>query len=217
MSEKTIQVDLPILLPDIQDARDNCLAMLTHMLENQRGIKQVHITHEKTPTQLCLHYDPNLISLSAVERMVWDAGGQFKDRYRHEAIDVIGMHTADAATGLAEILSNLPGMLHVTVSYTARTAFVAYESDILQPNTIYQAIGQVGYKASMPQGADKKRKGRETNKEHEEHDHGSAPSFLPHLLQERWELFLVALAGVFILVGWVGETLFDLPEAIVLF
>ncbi len=51
---------------------------------------------------------------------------------------------------------------------------------------------------------------------HEEHDHGGAPSFLPHWLQERWELALVALAGVFLAVGWVGETFLGLPPELAL-
>src|SRR4051794_40864611 len=43
------------------------------------------------------------------------------------------------------------------------------------------------------------------------HNHGSAPVFLPHWLQERWELALVALAGMLLAMGWVGETFLGLP------
>jgi Cd2+/Zn2+-exporting ATPase len=48
------------------------------------------------------------------------------------------------------------------------------------------------------------------------HDHGSAPAFLPHWMQERWTLLLVAAAGVFFLIGWAGETFFGLPSNIAL-
>ena len=48
------------------------------------------------------------------------------------------------------------------------------------------------------------------------HDHGSAPAFLPHWLQERWTLALVAIAGVFLAIGWIGETFLGLPAQIAL-
>src|SRR5690554_334436 len=42
------------------------------------------------------------------------------------------------------------------------------------------------------------------------HDHGRAPAFLPHWWQERWRLILVALAGLFFILGWAGQTFFGL-------
>ncbi len=48
------------------------------------------------------------------------------------------------------------------------------------------------------------------------HDHGSAPAFLPHWLQERWTLALVAVAGVFLATGWIGETFLGLPSQVAL-
>ena len=48
------------------------------------------------------------------------------------------------------------------------------------------------------------------------HDHGSAPAFLPHWLQERWTLTLVALTGVLLAAGWIGETFLGLPPQIAL-
>ena len=47
--------------------------------------------------------------------------------------------------------------------------------------------------------------------DHADHDHGGAPAFLPHWMQDRWTLILVALAGAFLLIGWAGETFFGLP------
>ncbi len=44
-----------------------------------------------------------------------------------------------------------------------------------------------------------------------DHHHGGAPAFLPHWLQERWGLATVALAGLCLAAGWVGETFLGLP------
>ncbi len=49
--------------------------------------------------------------------------------------------------------------------------------------------------------------------DHSEHGHDNVPSFLPHWLQERWELVLVGLAGIFLISGWVGETFFGLAAS----
>ena len=96
MTEQTIQLDIGLLLPEITSVRDDCVAQLEQRLENQRGIQRVHINHDTEPPQLCLHFDPNLISLATVERMARDAGSRFTQRYRHETIPFSGMTTADA-------------------------------------------------------------------------------------------------------------------------
>ena len=65
--EDTIQLDIPILLPELENPQDDCIGRLEHALLQKRGISQVHVTDGSTP-QLCLHFDPNLISLQSVER-----------------------------------------------------------------------------------------------------------------------------------------------------
>ncbi len=209
--EKTIELDIPLVAPDIDDAQDGCLCHLETALQNQRGILRAHVKYDQEPPQLCLHYDPNLISLTAVQRIAQKTGSDFTSRYRHETIPFSGMDAADAATGLAHSLEKLPGMLHASVNYAAGLAFVAYDTRSLQRPSIRQTIQHLGYKlltgtavsSAKPEEAD-------------EHDHGSAPTFLLHWMQERWALILVALAGLFFLTGWLGETFFSLPQNIAL-
>ncbi|MCF6226237.1 MAG: heavy metal translocating P-type ATPase [Xanthomonadales bacterium] len=52
--------------------------------------------------------------------------------------------------------------------------------------------------------------------DHSGHGHDNAPEFLPHWLQQRWELVLVSLAGIFLISGWLGETFFGVSANIVL-
>ncbi len=49
-----------------------------------------------------------------------------------------------------------------------------------------------------------------------DHDHGGAPGFLPHWIQERWTISTVAVAGVALLIGFAGEKLFGLPPSVAL-
>ncbi len=205
MSEQTIQLDIPLLLPDVSDVRDECLGDLQRILENQRGIQRVHVKEEVDPPQLCLHFDPNLISLATVQRLAHEAGSDFSARYRHEAIPIPGMTSADAADTLADVLSDLPGMLHAAVNYAAGVAFVAYDTTILQRAGIEHSLTSMGYRpapgaVAAPAG--------------EAEAHGEGPAFLPPWVRERWGFILVGLAGLFFLLGWLGSVFLGLPESV---
>ena len=198
MTEQTIQLDIPLLVPEIKDAMDGCLRQLEQMLENRRGIHRVHVTERADTPQLCLHYDPNLISLAAVERAARETGSQFTARYRHETIPINDMTSADAAETLAALLRELSGMLHANVNYAAGLAFIAFDTDQLKREEIVRTIQRLGYNP----GRSDQGSAVAADESEPAHDHGSAPPFLPHWLQERWTLVLVGLSGLFFLVGW---------------
>ncbi|KAA3644051.1 MAG: cadmium-translocating P-type ATPase [Chloroflexi bacterium] len=213
MPEKTIELEISVLVQGLQDDRDACLAHLEKMLAQRKGILRAHIKRDQEPARLCLHYDPNLISLAAVEETAAQVGAEFAQRFYHERIAFAGMDAADAADTLNRILKKLPGMLHSQVNYAAGLAFVAYDSTILDRASIEQTIRRQGARIVPPLSREVV---LEDHSEEEDHDHGSAPAFLPHWMQERWTLLLVSLAGVFFLTGWVGESFLGFPENIAL-
>lgn len=49
-----------------------------------------------------------------------------------------------------------------------------------------------------------------------DHDHGGAPAFLPHWIQERWTVFTVAVAGAALIIGFFGEKFLGLPPSVAL-
>ena len=206
---KELKLSLPLLLPDIEDT-DHCVALLTERLVAVRGVEQAHISRENGVAELCIHYDPNLVSLARIRRLAEETGAEITTRYRHEAIPVYGMDAADAAGTLANVLQETQGVLHVQVSYVADLAYIAYDSKVVSRPQIEQIIRDMGYSPGTPATAAQ----RVEPTEHARHDHGSAPAFLPHWVQDRWTLILVALAGVFLLVGWIGEQVFGLPAQI---
>ncbi len=210
MNEKTIEVEITLLMPGVEDDCDECLIRLQDVLRERNGILHVHLERDSAPVCLCIHFDPNLISLEAVRRTAQEVGGQLSERYHHDRIPFEGMDRADEAPILRRELERIPGMLHADVNYAAGLAFVAYESDILSREKISRTILDMGIRPldwppPVIEGED----------DHE-HDHGSAPAFMPHWVQERWTLFLVGLAGLFLLVGWAGSTFFNIPENIAL-
>jgi Zn2+/Cd2+-exporting ATPase len=225
MMSTTVRLNLPLILPSI-DANDRCVQVLTEQLRRFKGIEQAHVVEEQGEAQLCLHYDPNRVSLGTVERLAYEAGAAIGDRYRHEQIPFVGLDAADSATTVTDALRRLPGMLHAQLNYAAGLAFVAYDSQALDRPRIEQALRSLGVRLIQSDGAAplpaRPASARATSETREHvdgesgHDHGSAPAFLPHWMQERWTLILVALAGLFLLIGWVGETFFGLSAGIAL-
>ena len=227
----TIQLDLKLILPEI-DAEDECIQLLTQRLAHQRGVEKAHvIRNEQNEPMLCLHFDPNLLSLEQLRRIVEQNGAAISQRYRHEQIPFSSLTSADSAETLQTALGRHTGVIHVRVNYAAGLIFIAYDTELVQRPQLEAILKEFGlrvlpYKAhetedmaKRPNEAHEHKPGEEHDHkdegEHEHgHDHGSAPTFLPHWMQERWTLILVALAGLFFLIGWLGESFFQLPATV---
>ena len=63
MTESTLQLEIPVLLPGVADERDSCVQRLNEQLAAQKGIQQAHIERANGEARVCLHYDPNLLTL----------------------------------------------------------------------------------------------------------------------------------------------------------
>ena len=230
-----LRLDLDIVLPTI-DPDDTCAQLLTRRLATTKGIEQAHIVRDNGAAQLCLHYDPNQVTLDKVRRIATDVGATVSDRYRHEQIAFIGLDAADAADSVAQEIARLPGVLHARANYAAGIFAVAYDTTITQRPAIEQTIRRQGARlparppAPTPVTPDHAHDHAHTTEhDHAEHDHaedhgddhaghghGATPAFLPQWMQERWTMILVALAGLFLLIGWVGEAFFALPTTVAL-
>lgn len=57
---KKLQIKIPLLLPEVPDEKDQCVAKLIERLKNKEGLEKVHIADETDNgvPQLCFHYDP---------------------------------------------------------------------------------------------------------------------------------------------------------------
>ena len=207
---QSIQLNLDILLPALDEA-DECVHLLIERLAQVKGIEEAHIVQKNGAAQLCLHYDANLISLKTLKQLAQEAGAQITERYQHEQLPFAGLKVADAASGVEKTLQSLSGMLHARVNYAAGLIFVAYDTQVLSHETIRATLQGAGVKV-----VHSKAQPTPSEESHDDHEHGSAPSFLPHGMQERWTLILVGLAGAFFLIGWLGEQFFDLNETVAL-
>ncbi len=208
MAEETVALDIPLLLPGIEDGQDECVPALEQKLQAVKGIEYAHVKQNGGAPQLCIHYDPNLVSLTAVQRLAEETGGDLAARFRHERIPLTGMISGSEAAGVAKGLQALPGMVHARVNYAAGLAYVAYDTELLDRCRIENALDEWGYRIMAPTGV---MPTEETAHAHSCCAESEAPSFMPSWIQENWRYLLVALSGIFFLAGWLGETFFGLP------
>lgn len=130
MREKTVSIEIPLIMPGLEQECGRCLDQVQHTLQEHKGVLSTHLDREREQPILHIHYLPDLISLETVRRITRETGLDLVKRYRHESIPLQELDNADQAPGIRRALENLPGMLHARVNYAAGLAFVAYEKEI---------------------------------------------------------------------------------------
>ena len=124
---ETLRIDLQILLPQVPDESDACVRRLIHDLESRDGIVQVHLRagSDGTPTQLCVHHDPDVVPLARIREVVERAGAAISERYGHALWEVKGIGHQRRARTVAEqtlIPLGVPAMLLVLALTLRRAA-----------------------------------------------------------------------------------------------
>jgi Cd2+/Zn2+-exporting ATPase len=185
MPEQTLHIDAPLLIPGLHNPQDGCLERLNSALQNRRGIHHAHIEYEAGAPRLCLHYNPDLVSIEDVRQEAERAGTQIANRYHHEAIPVEGMDCSDCILVIEHSLGRMKGLLDVKASYTTQTVQVEYDAQQINRADLEKRLTGLGYPIP-PAGARQ------------------------WYLENRGLLFSLA-AALFLLLGWLGEHWLGLP------
>jgi Zn2+/Cd2+-exporting ATPase len=113
-----LKLDLPLILPDIHGVEDPCVHRLQEKLVGRPGIEEAHVTGVEAGTpQLCVHYDPNVISLGRLRQLIESAGVELTDRFAH-LLGRVAVPHARIAQRMADQLRALPGVIEAEVSGT---------------------------------------------------------------------------------------------------
>ncbi len=226
MSEKKLKIETALL---VEGDCPHCAERLQAVLRSHKGIEKAHIQGD--PAVLCLHFDPNLVTLAAVERMARDVGSELSHRYRHARFLLTTLASADAAEPLARALEALDGVLHANVNLAAASVSVAFDSEKTSEEALKSVVVGMGFdlvaETARAREVHEPCQGHSHGHGHS-HDHshghshshshsrahgdghvgcahGKVPSFVPAWLKERWTVALVVAAGFFFLLGWLGE------------
>ena len=116
----TLELDLPLIPPDIPDTDDRCVTRLESLLVDKTGIERAHlIPPNGGPPRLCLHYDPEVLTLAQVERYAHSVGIDITGQYGHAVLPIRSIDGEDAGPRIEANLPGLPGVLAASVSVPA--------------------------------------------------------------------------------------------------
>lgn len=190
MTEKTVELDIPLLLPGVETEGDACLSRLEEALKNQKGLQRAHLERERQPLTLCLHYDPNILSLADVKRLAARAGATIVNRYHHSILPIEGMDCSDCARVIEHSVGRMEGVLSVNVNYASQKMRVEFDRQKVERNAIEKRVRSLGYTIPV--------------------------EGLQSWYQENRELLFSLASGVLLLIGWVGGTFLGLPAWVAL-
>ena len=122
-----IRLDLPVLLPEIPDEADRCVGRLLAELRERDGVKEAHVVSATGDEagKLCVHYDPDKVSLARIRKAARAAGATLTARFGHIVWQVEGIEQQRRARTVAELLSRLEGVFEAqaTASGALRVEF----------------------------------------------------------------------------------------------
>ena len=130
MTEK-LRLELPLLLPEVDDVADACVDRLVKNLSVRDGVQSAHVVAATgdAPPQLCVHYDPALLPLARIREIARSTGAAITEQFGHVRWDVEGISNQRRARTVAERLMSLSGVVQadasaagvVSIDYDRRT------------------------------------------------------------------------------------------------
>jgi len=193
---KKHKLDLALTLPSDGGACDACVDRLLRGLRGMNGIEEVHVdrSHADAP-KLCLHYDPTVLRLGAVEKLVERAGAELRAKYDHISVPLGGLRHERQSKLVEGVFANQLGVLHVAVSFGSRRLYVEFDPTVTNRTTLMATAERAGV-VTWEESPAASEASRERDKH--DHDHGHGEPFGEHS-----ELAFSLVCGALTSVGWV--------------
>ncbi|AQR75975.1 heavy metal translocating P-type ATPase [Sphingomonas sp. LM7] len=226
-------LDIPVILPEIPDAADACVDRLKGELAGRPGIEQVHVvkgTEPNAPAQLCVHYDPDTLSLARINDIVIGAGARLTESYGHLALNVDGIGHQRRARSVAEQLLRVKGVQEAEAS-AAGTVRIEFDRSALSEEALRSFLGQIGIHERPKRGPKPRAAGLdrgtaepatgdahtpgEAHDHDGDHEHGDAEGGHGHahggIFGANSELIFALLCGALLGIGFAIEKLVPAP------
>jgi Cd2+/Zn2+-exporting ATPase len=133
------RLDLPLLLPEALDLRDQCVARVIEFLEGRPGITRVHVVPGE-PVRLCLHYDPERLPLARVRELARIAGAQVGSRFRHVVLPFREVGSEDDGRRIEAGLKALRGITAVAVNFAGQVVRVEFDAQLVDQASVDHAL-----------------------------------------------------------------------------
>lgn len=149
---KHVRIELPILLPEIPDARDACVRRLQELLTERRGVTTTHVVERDGAALLCLHYDPDLVTLDNVEQLARAAGAEVRERYGHHVLSIRAVAAEDAGRRIEDTLMAVNGVVAASANLAGQVVRIEVERARFRPEEAERALRAAGFAAvSQPE------------------------------------------------------------------
>ncbi|KFE63570.1 heavy metal translocating P-type ATPase [Hyalangium minutum] len=191
-----LQLDLEGTLPGETDDVGR-FEKLEEALEAQKGIQDVHLRRDNGYAEVCIHYQPELVSASQLLELAKKTGGVVAKRYKHFTWFVRGMDSADAAAVIEHAVSHMKGVLSASVAYASERLVIEYDSEEISLGDIEAKVKALRYGLEVPMA------GHACS--HHAHGGGLAPLL---------ELPLVVASGALLVAGWLLERYASVPALV---
>ncbi len=197
---KKLQLEIPMLLPDIPDARDGCAELLVWSLTGKEGVDHVHVVAAtgNEPAYLCIHYDPEVLSLHRIRQFAEREGAELTDQFGHVVWEVEGISHARRARTVGERLRRVSGVIEAEAAASGHVR-IEYEREVTSKDKLKSALHELGVHV-----IEKQKKTAHEEEEHV-HEHGG-------LFGEKTELIFAILAGAAVGLGWSLERFTGAPS-----
>jgi len=202
MTEKT-RIEIALLLPSVPDGRDACVQRLGALLRANEGITDTHLAELKDggPDQICIHFNPDRLSIGDVRDLARRAGMELDQRFGHLLLHAEPMHARQARTAELQA-AQIAGVLEAAASPTGLLR-IEFDREATDEKTIRMAVKSIGVRIV---------KERETRLPATPSDAGGAPAAKEHqhehgVLGENAELAFAGICGGLLLVGWLLASL----------
>ncbi|OQW36240.1 MAG: ATPase [Nitrospira sp. SG-bin1] len=199
MTEKT-RIEIALLLPAVPDARDTCVQRLGHLLRAKEGIEATHLPDmkDKGSDHICIHYDPERLSIGEVRDLARRAGVELDKRFGHLLLKSAPMHARQART-VESRARQIAGVLEAAAS-PAGVLRIEFDRQAADEQAIRAGLQKIGVRileqAKPRTPAEPSEAGRQPAPKEQEHG---------GLLGERTELVFAALCGGLLLIGWLSS------------
>ena len=209
---KKLQMEIELILPEA-DGTDPCVERLLGAVRGLRGVEEAHVDAQTPKPRLCLHYDPEGLSVTELEAAVRRAGADLTRHFGHARWPLPHLRHERHARLIEDVVARESGVIHAAVSFTARTVSVEYDAKSVDRARLAEVVAGAGAMTDAGGAA------RPTELDHDHRDHelgrrGAKPAPAgEHAhrhdgpLGEHAELVFSVMCGALALGGWVGGRL----------
>jgi len=188
---------LRLILPDLPDARDACVARLERLVREHAGISLTHLANDSKT--LCVHFDAPRIQLSEVEHLLKTAGASLGADYGHVSIEFKALTGEDSGRRLEALLGLEDGVIEASASLPAQLVRVEYDRTKTDARRLARIVDEAGFSAVSAAGQSAA---------------NQAPSPVTAFVRANRELLWSLAAAILLVAAWLGGQFAEWPKRV---